>query len=105
MNLNCRSCRTSIPRKRRGNYNNNNNNIIQVGTKQRKRDEIESSEKNRPCLIKMMTPPLPCRLSEECQIGIKYNQIAEYSGIRTKVDNLKSDSCIQLRFTGWNEIK
>ena len=26
MNLNCRSCRTSIPRKRRGNHNNNNNN-------------------------------------------------------------------------------
>ena len=26
MNLNCRSCRTSIPRKRRGNYKNNNNN-------------------------------------------------------------------------------
>ena len=23
MNLNCRSCRTSIPRKRRGNHNNN----------------------------------------------------------------------------------
>ena len=36
MNLNCRSCRTSFSRKRRGNHNNNNNNNNQFDIYSRK---------------------------------------------------------------------
>ena len=37
--------------------------IIRVGIE--RRDEVESSEKDRPCLTKMTTPPLACVASGE----------------------------------------
>ena len=39
--------------------------MIRVGIKRRKRGEVESSEKDRPCLTKMTTPPLACGTSRE----------------------------------------
>ena len=34
--------------------------MIRVGIKQREREEVESLEKDKPCLTKMVTPPLAC---------------------------------------------
>ena len=49
MNLNCRSCRTSIPRKRRGNYNNNNNNYKKSKFYQRLSELKQDSSRDK-CL-------------------------------------------------------
>ena len=39
--------------------------IIRVGIERREREKVESSEKDRPCLTKMMALPLACVASQE----------------------------------------
>ena len=57
--------------------------------------EVESSEKDRPCLTKMMTPLLACVVSD---VGmpdrewVRSERRAENPGIRKEEDELRLDS-------------
>ena len=81
--------------------------IIRVGSSE-KREEVESSEKDRPCLTKMTTPLLACMVSEERkpdQEWVRSERRAENPGIRKEEDELRLDSWMQIRSTGWDERK
>ena len=70
--------------------------------------EVESSEKNRPCLTKMTPPPLACLSSGEGMPDRKWVQSerrAENPEIRKEEDELRLDSWMQIRSTGWDERK
>ena len=74
--------------------------INRVGIKQR--EEVESSEKNKPCQTKMMAPPLPCVASRERMPDRKWVQSdcrAENPEIRKEDDELRLESWIQIRST------
>ena len=81
--------------------------IIRVGMKRRKRGG-KSPKKKRPSLTKMTTPPLACVASGERMPDWEWVQSerrAENPGIRKEEDELKLDSWIQIRSTGWDERK
>ena len=72
------------------------------------KDEIESSEKNRPCLTTMMTPPLACVTSwarMPDREWVRSQCRPEKPGIRKEEDELRLESWIQIRSTGWDERK
>ena len=78
--------------------------IIKVGIK--RREEAESSEKDRPCLTKMTPPPLACVASEGRMPDREWVQSdcrVENPGIRKEEDKLRLDSWMQIRSTGWDE--
>ena len=65
--------------------------------------ELESSEKDKPCLTKMMTPPLVCvALGERMpdREWVPSDRRAENPGIRKEEDELRLDSWMQIRSTG-----
>ena len=69
---------------------------------------MESSEKDWPCLTKMTTPPLACVVSEERMPDrewVQTERIAENPGIWKEEDELRLDSWMQIRSTGWDERK
>ena len=69
---------------------------------------MESSEKDRPCQTKMMTPPLACVVSGERMPDREWVQSerrAENPGIRKEEDELRLDSWMQIRSTGWDDRK
>ena len=71
---------------------------------------MESSEKDRPCLTKMTTPPLVCVASGERMPDwewVRSEHRAENPGIWKEEDELKLDSWMQTwsRSTGWDERK
>ena len=69
---------------------------------------MESSEKDKPCLTKMMTPSLACVASGERMPDREWVQSecrAENPGIRKKEDEFRLDSWIQIISTGWDERK
>ena len=69
---------------------------------------MESSEKDWPCLTKMTTPPLACVVSEERMRDrewVRTERIAENPGIRKEEEELRLDSWMQIRSTGWDERK
>ena len=73
-----------------------------------KRVEVESSEKDRPCLTKMTTLTLACVALEERTPNREWVQSerrAENPGIRKEEDELRLDSWIQIRSTGWDQRK
>ena len=79
--------------------------IVRVGIKQR---EVESSKKAKSCLTKMMTPPLPCVASRERmpdQEWVQSERRTENPGIQKKEHELRMDSWIQIRSTGWDKRK
>ena len=54
---------------------------------------MESSEKDRPCLTKMTTPPLACVVSEERMSDRERSEHrAENPGIRKEEEELRLDS-------------
>ena len=56
---------------------------------------MESSEKDRPCLTKMTTPPLACVVSEERipdREWVRSDGRAENPGIRKEEEELRLDS-------------
>ena len=68
----------------------------------------EGSEKDKPCLTKMMTPPLACVASGERMPDrewVRSERRAENPGIRKEKYELRLDSWIQIRSTGWDEKK
>ena len=70
--------------------------------------EVESSVKDRPCLTKMTTPPLMYVASGEKMPDWEWVQSerrAENPGIRKEEDELRLDSWMQIRSTGWDERK
>ena len=69
---------------------------------------MESSEKDKPCLMKMTTPPLACvTLGERMpdREWVRSESTAENPGIRKEEDELRLDSWIQIRSIGWDERK
>ena len=69
---------------------------------------MESSEKDRPCLTKVTTPPLAWAASGERMPDrewVRSERRAENPGILKVEDELRSDSWIQIRSTGWDERK
>ena len=79
--------------------------IIRVGIK--RREEVESLEKDKLCLTKMMTPPLACVVSGERMPDrewVRSERKADNPGIR-KEDELRLDSWMQMRSTRWDERK
>ena len=69
---------------------------------------MESSERDRPCLTKMITPPLACVASGERIPDREWVQLerrAENPGIWKEEDELRLDSWIQIRSTEWDERK
>ena len=69
---------------------------------------MESSEKDKPCLTKMMTPPLACVASGKRMPDrewVRSERRVENPGIRKEEDELRLDSLIQIRSTGWDERK
>ena len=69
---------------------------------------MESSEKDRPCLTKMTTPQLACVASGERMPDrewVRSERRAENPGIRKEEDELRLDSWMQIRSTGWDERK
>ena len=70
--------------------------------------EVESSEKDRPCLTKMMMPLLACVASGKRmpdQEWVRSEHRAENPGIRKEENELRLDSSMQIRSTGWDEKK
>ena len=64
---------------------------------------MESLEKDRPCLTKVMMPPLTCVALRERMPDREWVQSerrAENQGIQKKKDELGLDSWIQIRSTG-----
>ena len=71
------------------------------------REEAESSEKDKPCLTKMTTP-LACVASGEKMPDLEWvrsERRAENPGIWKEENELRLDSWIQIRSTGWDERK
>ena len=69
---------------------------------------MESLEKDKPCLMKMMKPPLACVASRERMPDrewMRSERRAENPGIQKEEDELKLDSWIQIRSTEWDERK
>ena len=69
---------------------------------------MESSEKDRLCLTKMTTPPLACVASGERMPDrewVRSECRAENPGIRKEEEELRLDSSMQIRSTGWDERK
>ena len=69
---------------------------------------MERLEKDKPCLTKVMTPPLACVASGERMSDREWVQSqrrAENPGIRKEEDELRLDSWTQIRSTGRNERK
>ena len=69
----------------------------------KEREEIEGSEKNKPCLTIMMTPPLASVTSVEKipdPEWVPSDRRAENPGIRKEGDEVRLDSWIQIRSTG-----
>ena len=67
---------------------------------------MESSEKDRPCLTKIITSPLACVASGERMPDrefVRSERRAENLGIRKEEDELRLDSWVQIRSTGWDE--
>ena len=82
--------------------------MIRVGIESEEREEVESSEKDRPCLTKMTTPPLACVVSGERMPDrewVRSERRAENPGIRKEEEELRLDSWMQIRSTGWDERK
>ena len=74
----------------------------------KEREEIESSEKDKPCLTKTMTPPLARMASRKRMPDrewVRSERRAENPGIWKEEDELRLDSWIQMRSTGWDERK
>ena len=72
------------------------------------KEEVESLEKDRPCLMKVMTPPLAYIASREKMPNrewVRSEHRAENPGIRIEEDELRLDSWIQIRSTGWDKRK
>ena len=72
------------------------------------REEVESFEKDRPCLTKMMTPPLTCVAFGERMPDWNWarsERRAGDSGIRKEKEQLRLNSWIQIRSTEWDEGK
>ena len=70
--------------------------------------EVERLEKDRPCLTKMITPPLACVASGERMPDREWKRSerrAGNSGIRKEEDELILGSWIQIRSTGWDKRK
>ena len=68
--------------------------------------EVESSEKDRLCVTKMMTPPLACVASGERMPDrewVRSERRAENPGIQNEENELRLDSSIQIRSTQWDE--
>ena len=75
---------------------------------QAKREEVESSENDKPFLTKMMMPPLACMASRkrmQDREWVRSERKAENPGIRKKEDELRLDSWIQIKSTKWDERK
>ena len=69
---------------------------------------MESSEKDKPCLTKMITPTLACVASGERMPDrewVRSECRAENPGIWKEEEELRLDSWIQIRSTGWDERK
>ena len=69
---------------------------------------MESSEKDRPCLTKVSTPPLAWVTLEDRMPDREWVQSerrAENPEIRKEEDELRLDSWMQIRPTGWDERK
>ena len=69
---------------------------------------MESSEKDRPCLTKMTTPPLACVASAERMPDrewVRSERRVENPEIRKEEEELRLDSWMQIRSTGWDERK
>ena len=61
---------------------------------------MESSEKDKPCLTKMTTPPLACVVSEERMPDREWarsERRAENPEIRKEEEELRLDSLMQIR--------
>ena len=72
------------------------------------REEVESPEKDKPCLTKVMAPPLEWVASWKRMPDREWVQSdcrAENPGIRKEEDELRLDSWIQIGSTGWDERK
>ena len=70
--------------------------------------EVESLEKDKPCLMKMMMPLLACAASRERMPDrewVQSDRRVENPGIRKEKDEFRLDSCLQIRSTGWDERK
>ena len=79
---------------------------MRVGIK--RRYEVESSEKDRPCLTKVTTPPLAWVASGERMPDrewVRSECRAENHGIWIEEDELRLDFWIQIRSTGLDERK
>ena len=66
------------------------------------REEVESSEKDKPCLTKMMTPPLASVTSVDKIPDGEWASSArrgENPGIRKEEDKLRLDFWMQIRLT------
>ena len=69
---------------------------------------MESSGKDRPCLTKMITLPLACvALGERIpdREWVRSERRAENPGIQKEENELRLNSWIQIRSTGWDERK
>ena len=69
---------------------------------------MESSEKDRPYLTKMTTPPLAYVASGEQMPDrewVRSERRAENPGIRKEEEELRLDSWMQIMSTGWDERK
>ena len=75
--------------------------IIRVGIKQR--EEVESSEKDRPCLTKMMTPLLACVSTGERMPDREW--VRSERRAENPENELRLDSWMQIRWTEWDERK
>ena len=69
----------------------------------REREEVESSEKNRPCMTKMMEPSVACWSSVERMpdwVLVQSDLRAEYPETQKEKDDLRLDSWMQTKSTG-----
>ena len=72
------------------------------------REEVESSEKDKPCLMKIMTPPLAFVASRERmpdQEWVRSERKAENPRTWKEEDELRLDFWMQIRSTGWDKRK
>ena len=79
--------------------------IIRVGSSE-EREKLESSEKDKLYLSKMVTSPLACVVSRERMPDrewVRSERRAENPRIRKEEDELRLNTWMQIRSTGWNE--
>ena len=82
--------------------------IIRVGIKRRNRGGRKFKKGIGPCLTKMTMPPLAYVVSEEKipdREWVRSERRAENPGIRKEEEELRLDSWIQIRSTGWDDRK